>query len=362
MTDNSKSSTIQKFRQLRLKSIACTTAIVFFSTLLNAAEVPPKPVKVDTVVEMSINATNDLNGTVHSRAHIPMTAGVNGRLAWLAEPGEFVHQGDVIIKMDLLPLQLKQAEQQSQIKRENINLAYYKNELIRLEKLRVTNSTSQFTLDQTRSKYELAQADLEIAQLKLRQIEEQLSKATIRAPFDGVITKRFVRAGTDVSRSAPLLKLLDTEQLEVRLFVPIKYLAHIQKGKELNLKANGQQINAPVKVKIPSADPRSQTFEVRITIPEHLNESWAAGQLVRVTIPIQASTPTLTVRRDALILRKDGIYVVKIDTNNKVHRLPVTVGKGSVERVSVQGSLQHGDKVAIRGAERLKDGEEVKIQ
>jgi RND family efflux transporter MFP subunit len=344
-----------------LKPLSCT-ALLFASTLLSAAEIPPKPVKVDTVLEMSINATNDLNGTVHSRAHIPMTAGVDGRLAWLAEPGDYVHQGDVIIKMDLLPLQLKQAEQQSQIKRENINLAYYKNELLRLEKLRVTNSTSQFTLDQTRSKYELAQADMEIARLKLRQIEEQLSKATIIAPFDGVITERYVRAGTDVNRSAPLLKLLDTEQLEVRLFVPIKYLAHIKKGKTLKLMANGQHISAPVNVKIPSADPRSQTFEVRITIPEHLNKSWAAGQLVRVTIPIQASTPTLTVRRDALILRKEGIYVVKVDSDNKVHRLPVVVGKGNVDRVSIQGALQHGDHVAIRGAERLKEGEEVKIQ
>ena len=358
-----KNNSIKQLTQLPIiKSLGFSAALLLATTATNAAETPAKPVKVDTVIEMTINATNELNGTVHSRAHIPMTAGVDGRLAWLAEPGDYVHQGDVIIKMDLLPLQLKQAEQKSQIKRENINLAYYKNELVRLEKLRVTNSTSQFTLDQTRSKYELAQTDLEIAQLKLRQVEEQLSKATIKAPFDGVITQRYVRAGTDVNRSAPLLKLLDTEQLEVRLFVPIKYLAHIRKGEELDLKANGQKISAPVKVKIPSADPRSQTFEVRLTIPEHLNESWAAGQLVRVTIPVQASTPTLTVSRDALILRKDGVYVVKVDTENTVHRLPVVVGKGTVDRVSIQGNLQHGDQVAIRGAERLKDGEKVKIQ
>jgi len=353
---------IPQVRLSRFKTIGFSAALLITSTTLSAAEAPAKPVKADAVIEMAINATNELNGTVHSHAHIPMTAGVNGRLAWLAEPGDYVHQGDVIIKMDLLPLQLKQAEQKSQIKRENINLAYYKNELIRLEKLRVTNSTSQYALDQTRSKYELAQADIEIAKLKLQQVEEQLSKATTTAPFDGVVTKRYVRAGTDVNRSEPLLKLLDTEQLEVRLFVPIKYLAHIQKGEELSLKANGQQITAPVKVKIPSADARSQTFEVRITIPQHLNESWAAGQLVRVTIPIQASTPTLTVSRDALILRKDGVYVVKIDTDNKVHRLPVVVGKGNNDRVSIQGNLQHGDQVAIRGAERLEDGEEVKIQ
>ncbi len=107
-------------------------------------------------------------------------------------------------------------------------------------------------------------------------------------------------------------------------------------------------------------------FEVRIEIPSHLNEQWAAGQLVKVTVPVQQATPTLTVHRDALILRKDGTYVVKVDAENKATRLLVTVGRGSFDRVSISGKtmgeLNDGDNVAIRGAERLTDGQTVIIQ
>ena len=63
-----------------------------------------------------------------------------------------------------------------------------------------------------------------------------------------------------------------------------------------------------------------------------------------------------------MILRKDGTFVIKIDTENKAHRLLVKVGKGTIDRVSIQGDLQQGDQVAIRGAERLTEGQSVIVQ
>ena len=349
---------------LTLKNIVISSiAGVFLASHLSyAAETPPSPVKLDTVTEMSLAATADLMARLHSRSYVSITAGVSGRLDWLQEPGVMVQQGEVLAKMDLLPLQLRQAEQQAQIKRASINARYFNNELQRLHKLKKTNSTSQFQLDQTKSQYELAQSDIEIATLKLQQIEDELRRATVKAPFSGVVTERVVRAGTDINRSDILLKLLDTEHLEARLFVPVKYLAHVRKGLELNLQAIGQSISTQVTSVIPHTDPLSQTFEVRIQIPEHLNEFWTAGQLVKVTVPVQDAQPSLTVHRDALILRKEGTFVVKVDAENKAHRLLVTVGKGTLDRVSIYGDLNSGDKIAIRGAERLKEGQDVVVQ
>lgn len=339
-----------------------STLLLVCTSIFAAEGPPPSPIKVDQVSTMNLSATTDLMATIHSRSHIQVTAGVSGRLDWLAEPGSIVKQGDVLVKMDLLPLKLRKLEQQAQFKRAHINARYLENELARLKKLKLTDSASQYQLDQNQSQYDLALTDIEIADLKLQQINDQISRATVTSPFDGVITERMIRAGSDVNRSDALLKILDTENLEVRLFVPVKYLAFVKKGLGLNISAHGQLTNAKITSLIPSADPKSQTFEVRINIPAHLNGTWAAGQLVKVTVPIQASKNSLTVHRDALILRQDGTYVVKIDTENRVHRLPVTVGSGSFERVTIQGELNHGDSVAIRGAERLAEGQEVVIQ
>ena len=307
-------------------------------------------------------AKTQLNATLYSRSHIPITASLDGRIDYLVEPGDYVKEGEKIAAMDLLPIQLRQAEQKAQISRAKINFNYLKNELSRLQALNKTQAASQFQLDQMRSERDLAGADLEISQLKLAQINEQLSRGLILAPFSGVITERLIRAGSEVNRGDILLKLLDTENLEARLYIPIKYLAFVNKGDELNISASNQTTLSAITAKIPRADPRSQTFEVRLKIPKTLNEYWAAGQLVSVSVPTQKATASLTVPRDALIVRRSGSYVVKVSADNSVSRLAVIVGKGDKKRVAITGKLTHGDMVATRGAERLIDGDKVVVQ
>lgn len=357
------------YKMIKKVAIASLIAMNFMQVSFSAdsiekieAKVVEKPVKVASVLNMPLAAKTELNATLYSRSHIPITASLNARVDYLVEPGDSVVQGDKLAGMDLLPIQLRQAEQKAQISRAKINVAYIKNELSRLQELSNTQAVSQFTLDQMRSEHDLAAADLEIAKLKLAQINEQLSRAIITAPFAGIITERLIRVGSEVNRGDILLKLLDTEHLEARLYIPIKYLAFINKGDKLSLSASDQKTLAAVTAKIPRADPRSQTFEVRLNIPKALNKHWAAGQLVSVSVPTQKATASLTVPRDALILRKSGSYVIKVNTDNTVSRLAVVVGKGNKERVAITGSLKHGDNVAIRGAERLADGDKVVIQ
>ena len=354
---------MKKQLQQKIATVALTGLIVLNITQTAIAkEAVGKPVEVAKVITMPLAAKTDLNATLYSRSHIPITASLNSRIDYLVEPGDYVKEGDKIAAMDLLPIQLRQAEQKVQISRAKIQLTYIKNELTRLEALGKTQATSQFQLDQMRSEYDLASADLEISKLKLAQINEQLTRGIIKAPFAGVITERLMREGSEVSRGEVLLKLLDTENLEARLYVPIKYLAFINKGDQLSISASEQSTKAVIAAKIPRADPRSQTFEVRLNIPKALNEYWAAGQLVSISVPTQKATPSLTVPRDALILRRNGSFVVKVAADNTVARLAVEVGKGDKERVAVTGDLKHGDNVATRGAERLVDGDKVLIK
>lgn len=335
---------------------------LLFSQQLMANEPPPSPVKVSEVKETTFSPTVELVGSIFSRHNVKLTAGLAGRLEWVAEPGTLIAKGEAVAKIDPQPLLLQQAEQQAQIKRATINLHYLLRELNRLQELRQTNSASLFQLDQTQSQFELAQADLDIAKLRLAQIDDQLSRTLVPAPFTGVITDRLREAGGDVNRSEVLVTMLDTENLEARIFVPVKYLTFLRQSKQIMLKAGEQQIEAGVKAIIPAADMQSQSFELRVSLPEQASEHWTAGQLVTATVPAQAPSLALTVHRDALLLRRDGTYVVRIDAENRAHREKIEIGQGQHDWVSVkQGQLKAGDKVAVRGAERLRDGQQVQI-
>lgn len=344
----------------RVISLAFT--LVTASSLAQAPEPPPSPVQVAEVEKTVFSPTVDIVGSIYSRNNVKMTAGVGGRLDYVAEPGTFLLKGQEVARIDQIPLQLQQAEQEANIKRANINLKFLTRELKRLTELRESNSASVFQLDQTQSQYDLAQADLEIAELKLQQINDQLSRTVVKAPFDGVVTERVREAGGDVNRSEVLLHMLDTENLEGRIFVPVKYLPFIRTSKEILITSETHQLNAEIKAIIPAADIQSQSFELRVSLPAGSNSEWTSGQLIRATVPVTEPQETLTVHRDALILRSDGTYVVVIDQDNKAHRHLVEVGQGQADKVSIKSAdVKAGDKVATRGAERVREGQTVVI-
>ena len=358
---------VKHFNQLTSKLLMVSAICVLAVMPATAAEQAPSPVKVVAVKANQVSATADIMGTVYSRNEVQLTAGVTGRLEWVAEPCSYLKKDDLVAQIELLPLQLRQAEQSAQLKRAKINLQYLERELNRQKELMLKRSASQFQLEQTESQFELAKSDLEIADLQLKQINDELSRATIRSPCDGVVTERMRRAGFDVGRSDVIVQLLDTQSLEVRLFVPIKYLAFTKPGSEVIVSSRSEHgetltVNARATTIIPTADPLSQTFEMRINVPQQGQEFWAAGQLVKVAIPIESERATLAVHRDALILRRDGTYIVKIDENNIAHRLKVKVGKGQGDWVNVEGEIEIGDRVATRGAERLQEGQKVIVQ
>jgi RND family efflux transporter MFP subunit len=155
--------------------------------------------------------------------------------------------------------------------------------------------------------------------------------------------------------------MTDIRNMEVRAFVPLKHLPRTVVGEAINIFATDTQFVGNIRSLVPTGDIRSQTFEARIDLPVEASGSWTVGQLVSVGIPIRSGVETLAIPRDALILRQNGSYVFRINDENKAERIEVSIGDSSGELIGVSGSLTEGDRVAVRGAENLREGAEVKI-
>jgi hypothetical protein len=82
---------------------------------------------------------------------------------------------------------------------------------------------------------------------------------------------------------------------------------------------------------------------------------------VSVAIPIRARQLALAVPRDALVLRQNGSFVFRITADNKAEQVRVDIGDSAGELVAVNGPLAEGDRVAIRGAENLSEGADVRV-
>jgi RND family efflux transporter MFP subunit len=302
--------------------------------------------------------TMDIAGTVFSINNTELTAGIDGRLTWVAEAGSQVQAGDLLAQLDPLPLQLQKAELDAQLQRARLQADYFDTEHQRLQNLQQSQSVSLLQLDKARSDFRLAQADAAIISARIAQLSDQISRTEVRAPFAGVVAERLREAGGDVSRSTPLLRLQDIYQLEVRAYVPLQYLRYVRLGDELTISSAQQQTNVQVSALIPAADAQSQRAELRLKLGK-ASAQWLAGELVNVNVATRDAKAAVTVHRDALLLRSDGTYVVTVDDNNVAHRKAVKVSDGNGEWVTVDEGLQAGEKVVTRGAERLLDGQTV---
>ena len=324
-------------------------------------QMPPKPVSVAGVTSTQIKQTVPIAGTIYSRNDVQITAAISGPLVFVAEPGTYAEAGDVVARIDDTDLRLQKLEQKALAHRAKISLRFLNSQLERQRSLAQTLATSINQLEQTESDRDVAESDLSIAALRLERIQEQLDRAVIRAPFSGVITDRLRREGEYVSPGNVLARLTDTENLEVRVAVPVNYAGRVNRGDSLKMFGFESEFSGSIRSVIPSTDVRSQTFEIRVELPEDAGRKWSIGQLISVAVPMRSMQETLVVPRDALILRREGTYVYRIDENNTAHRIIVETGDGDGAMVAISGELKAGDQVAIRGAETLQEGSIVNI-
>jgi RND family efflux transporter MFP subunit len=328
---------------------------------LAQAEPDAMLITVTEVVAASVAPRVPAAGMVFSRNETQITAGMAGRLEWLAEPGDAVNAGEAVASFDCEMLGLQRERQLAEADRAKVNLVTLTRESERLELLRESSAISELQLERTQADRDLAAGDLRIAQITIRETESQLSRCTIRAPFSGVVTQRLRNAGEDVERSTVLAAMTDTRNLEVRASVPIRHLPRMLVGGLAEVKLNELRLEGRIRTVVPAANSQSQTFEVRLDLPEGAPQVVAAGQLVSVSLPLSPSA-SLTVPRDSVVLREDGAFVMRINSEQKAEQVSVEVTEANGDHVAVRGALESGDRVAVRGAESLEDGELVAVQ
>jgi RND family efflux transporter MFP subunit len=318
------------------------------------------PITVTKVMSTSVAPTVPAAGTVFSRNETQITAGMAGRLEHLAEPGDYVEAGTPVAVFDCEMLELQRERQLAEADRANINFERLASEVERLQSVRDASVIAEIQLDRTVADRDLARSDLRIARIAIRETDSQLARCTVRAPFSGTITQRLRNAGEDVERSAVLAAMTDTSNLEVRASVPIRYLPRMNVGQAAEVRLNDLRLESRIRKVVPAANSQSQTFEVRLDLPENAPQLVAAGQLVSVNLPLSANV-ALTVPRDSVVLREDGAFVMRISDDATAEKVSVEVREASGDFIAVRGALRPGDRVAVRGAEALDDGNRVDV-
>jgi RND family efflux transporter MFP subunit len=365
----------RKFIAACFISLLISTSSVFAqdATLVGVNEVRTEPLNQTVPVIGRLIAAQA--GVIASRATGPI-----GEMK--VQVGDRVNKGDIIAilvddslhwKVQLTKAEASQAK--AAMEKAKASLELRSQELKRLNKLKKSAAFSQARLED--KKLEVASAGSAMAEARAAIIRSHASQklaeinlynANVRAPFNGVVSKRHTDVGAYVNIGSPVIDLIDDHNLEIEASVPAKRIDGLNPGTIITFRLESENgadptaLPATVRAVIPNEDPLTRTRAVRFTTNFSVSKrNLATNQSVVLALPAGEASEVVTVHKDAVISRK-GKNIVFIVEDGAANVRPVKLGEGVGPRFVVLKGLKTGDIVVVRGNERLRPGQKVRHQ
>jgi len=312
-----------------------------------AAALPPAKVRVATVRTEQLPALTEITGTIRPLRRAALAAKVMGTIDDLPVVlGQRVAAGDVLVKISA-------AEITARVTQARSGLNAVRRDLERERDL-LTKSAS--TADMVRGLEDRFAG----AQAVLREAEVMLGYATLRAPFAGVVARKFVDAGDLASPGVPLIELEGTEAFQVEVAVPGSLAEKLNLGATLDIvvPAAGLAFTAALAELSSAADPGARSVLARFTVPA--GTGVRSGQFARILLP---GAPVRSVFVPAAALAPLGqmerIFVVS--QNNRAVLRIVKSGATVSGRTEILSGLDDGERVIVAPPAGLREGQVLEI-
>lgn len=319
----------------------------------------PSPVVVEQAELRQLAPLTWVAGSVVSRNDAELAAEVAGRLLRVADEGTVVAAGATLARLDDDLIRADLAAAEAEVKRARADETFLRKEAERLRSLLQQGGTTQAELDQALARHDVASAAVAAAEARLESVRERLDRSVIKAPFAGVVTARLKRTGEWAAAGDGVVRLAAASDLEIEATAPLALRKHLSVGQRVVLQSDDGNGVGRIRTIVPVADGRSRLLTLRLDVAEG---EWTAGQPLRVALPSAKPREVLTVSRDALILRRSGTSLFKVGADNMAQPVPVETGMAAGPYIEVRGPLQPGDRVVIRGNERLRPGQPVDVK
>ena len=296
-----------------------------------------------------IAATLTFNSTLETESTVDLFPQIGGQVeALLVEEGDSVKAGDPLVQIDERELRVDADEARVNLEREQANFTRNEELFARGLVNRQEFENARHTLDQMRLRSDRAQI--------------RLDHATVRAPFDGVVSEREVQVGARVSNSSKLFSLVSLQDMVARVFVPGRYLPNVARDQSAVVTSEflpGQSFEAWVKRISPIIDPQSGTFKVTVGVRNPTREV-LPGLFVRVAITTEERPNALLVPKRAVVYDGGEQYLFTV-RDGKAARIKLDAGFETPDTIEIRSGFEAGDPVIILGQAGLKDGATVKV-
>ncbi len=294
------------------------------------------------------------DGTVEAVHQATLSAQTSGRVLELPfDVNDYVPQGAVVVRFTAVEQSAAVNAAQAQVRSAQAAYKDAEAQYQRIAAVYARRLVSKAQMDQTTAQRDAAKAALDAAQANRRQASESANYTVVRAPYSGIVTKRFVQVGEAVQPGQPLISGLSLDQLRVEAQVPQSDVNVIRRfGRAWVFYDGGRKrVEATKVIVFPYADATTHTFTVRLELPT-VETGLNPGEVVKVAFMI-GSRPRLLVPDSAIVRRGEmvGVYVVKGDG---VMLRQVRLGDRFGNDAEVLAGLAPGEQVAADPGAAMK--------
>lgn len=335
---------------------ACGTDEPADATQATAQGLPVTLVPADTrEVERAIV----VSGPVSAWEEMQLGVEVSGvRVTRLnVDVGEAVRAGQVLLELDARTLDSELAQARAALNEAEAGASLAQANLRRSEALVRDKLVSAASVDELRAARTQAIARQSTARAVRDGAQLRRDFATLRAPANGVISKRLVQPGQVVAAGTPLLHLIRDNRLEWRAELADTELARVQVGDIVSISQGGTRVDGRVRAVSPGVDAQTRTGTLYADLPQP--GPLRAGSYVEGRITTGAARG-ITVPVAAIVQRDGNSYVFTVN-GSTARRVRVRTGASVGDRIEIIDGVKPGMQVVERGAGFLGDGDVVRV-
>ncbi|TXE12729.1 efflux RND transporter periplasmic adaptor subunit [Seonamhaeicola algicola] len=308
-----------------------------------------------TAKETVFNHYVELQGNVSTKQNVVIYPEYSGLLTKVyVKDGQKVSKGQILAKIDDGGL----SQQLAQLK---IQTDLAKTTFERQERLWSQKIGSEIQYLQAKSAYEAQEQ-------AVSQLQQQVGKTLVRAPFTGTIDDVITEEGTVVAPGQSMLfRIVNLQDMYIETDVPERYISNVIPGKDVEVEFPilGKTIEAKIRQAGNFINPANRTFKAEVAI-NNKNNNIKPNLTAKLKVNDYTSENAILIKQSIISENAEGeqyVYIIsnKKDAMAKAKRVIIKTGKTQGDNIEVLSGLKSGDEIIDEGARSVKDGQDVKI-
>lgn len=321
----------------------------------------------------------ELTGTILPAREVTLAARVDGNVTSVpVDVGQSVRKESTIAEFENEHLQVALRAAQSgvdgakvQLKISEAHLEYPAKIVEYTRNMEKKGFTTLLNVDQTRTALEIANAEVELARLRLEEARHKrqqsqlaINRARVQAPFDGLVAERFVHPGEFVRLGDPVVHLVEVSTVIARVHVVERDYSLLAAGQIADIRVEaltGSTFHGEVISVAPVLNVETRTAVVDLRI-DNSQSQLKPGMHSRVSIIVKSSPTAQTLPVASLVDVKSEAAVFVLTGNPTVaEQRSIEVGLSTNNYVEVLSGVSPEDRVITLGSHVVKDGQEVQV-